>query len=243
MGNLNEVAAWVEGVPYFSADAILTGGPDCPDNIPIQALANRTAFLRKQIDDAVSGALTLQYANRLKTTRSIAMTGDGAWTVSFDGSGNVTAVMSLANSGVVAGSYPVVTVDAKGRVTAGRPLTAADVPVLDVSKISNAASITYVQQAIANVLNGAPGALDTLKELADALGNDANFAATMTNALAGKAAKATTLAGYGITDAANQGAMQQEIARLDGLLANKLNSSDFASQWDARLGQRMSFQF
>jgi hypothetical protein len=38
--------------------------------------------------------------------------------------------------------------------------------------------------AIAAVVNGAPGALDTLKELADALGDDANFAATITNALA-----------------------------------------------------------
>lgn len=38
--------------------------------------------------------------------------------------------------------------------------------------------------AIAAVINGAPGALDTLKELADAMGDDANFAATLTNALA-----------------------------------------------------------
>lgn len=36
------------------------------------------------------------------------------------------------------------------------------------------------------VINGAPGALDTLNELAAALGDDANFAATMTNALAEK---------------------------------------------------------
>jgi hypothetical protein len=36
--------------------------PDCPDNIPIQALANRTAFLKKQIDDAVSGALVTMTA-------------------------------------------------------------------------------------------------------------------------------------------------------------------------------------
>jgi phage-related tail fiber protein len=91
--------------------------------------------------------------------------------------------MALAASGVVAGTYPVVTVDSKGRVTGGRALTAADVPVVDVSKITGAAR--HMSQAIANLLNGAPGALDTLQELA-ALGNDANFAATMTNALAGK---------------------------------------------------------
>ena len=44
-------------------------------------------------------------------------------------------------------------------------------------------------QAITALINGAPGALDTLQELAKALGNDANFAATVTNALAGKVAK------------------------------------------------------
>jgi hypothetical protein len=37
--------------------------------------------------------------------------------------------------------------------------------------------------ALNGVLNGAPSALDTLQELADALGNDADFAATMTDQL------------------------------------------------------------
>lgn len=46
---------------------------------------------------------------------------------------------------------------------------------------------TLIAAAVANVLNGAPGALDTLQELANALGNDASFAASVTNALAGKA--------------------------------------------------------
>lgn len=40
--------------------------------------------------------------------------------------------------------------------------------------------------AINNLVNGAPGALDQLNELAAALGNDANFATTVTNALAAK---------------------------------------------------------
>ena len=51
------------------------------------------------------------------------------------------------------------------------------------------ATTAFVTQAIAALINGAPGALDTLQELAKALGNDANFAATVTNALAGKVAK------------------------------------------------------
>ena len=51
------------------------------------------------------------------------------------------------------------------------------------------ATTAFVTQEIAALVNSAPGALDTLQELAKALGNDANFAATMTNALAGKVSK------------------------------------------------------
>ncbi|WP_432719830.1 hypothetical protein R0381_003665 [Jeongeupia wiesaeckerbachi] len=55
MGNLNEQAVWESGVPYFEANAVLTGGPDCPDNIPIRALANRTLFL-KALVEVISGS-------------------------------------------------------------------------------------------------------------------------------------------------------------------------------------------
>ncbi len=48
--------------------------------------------------------------------------------------------------------------------------------------------------AVASVVNGSPGALDTLNELAAALGNDANFSATITNSLAGKLVKTSNLA-------------------------------------------------
>jgi hypothetical protein len=56
------------------------------------------------------------------------------------------------------------------------------------------ATTAFVAAAVAAVVNGSPGALDTLNELAAALGNDANFSATITNALAGKLAKASNLA-------------------------------------------------
>lgn len=49
------------------------------------------------------------------------------------------------------------------------------------------ATTAFVAAAIANLIASAPGALDTLNELAAALGDDPNFAATVTNALALKA--------------------------------------------------------
>jgi hypothetical protein len=47
-----------------------------------------------------------------------------------------------------------------------------------------------VDQLISNLINGAPGALNTLDELAAALGDDANYAATITSALANRYTKA-----------------------------------------------------
>ena len=60
------------------------------------------------------------------------------------------------------------------------------------------ATTAYVRAAISALVDSSPEALDTLNELAEALGNDPNFATTMTNALAGKQpldATLTALAG------------------------------------------------
>ena len=48
------------------------------------------------------------------------------------------------------------------------------------------ATTSYVTTQINNLIAGAPGALDTLSELATALGNDASFATTVTNSIATK---------------------------------------------------------
>jgi hypothetical protein len=49
------------------------------------------------------------------------------------------------------------------------------------------ASTSYVDTMIANLVDSSPSTLNTLNELATALGDDANFSTTMTNSLAGKA--------------------------------------------------------
>ncbi|APK29720.1 phage tail protein [Escherichia coli] len=55
------------------------------------------------------------------------------------------------------------------------------------------ANTAFVMAAIAALVDSSPDALNTLNELAAALGNDPNFATTMTNALAGKQPKDATL--------------------------------------------------
>ena len=61
-------------------------------------------------------------AGKLSTARTIALKGDATGSTTFDGSANKDITVTLANSGVQAGSYSAVTVDAKGRVTAGGQL-------------------------------------------------------------------------------------------------------------------------
>lgn len=87
-----------------------------------------------------SEAVAADTATTLATGRTISVAGDATGTSPvFDGSANVTIPLVLANSGVVAGTFTKVTVDAKGRVTEGvANLTAADIPELTLSKISDA---------------------------------------------------------------------------------------------------------
>ena len=62
-------------------------------------------------------------ANALTTSRNIALTTDATGNGNFNGTANLTIAVTLANSGVTANtygnttSYPIITVDAKGRVT------------------------------------------------------------------------------------------------------------------------------
>jgi len=55
------------------------------------------------------------------------------------------------------------------------------------------ATTAFVSTAISNLVASAPATLDTLNELATALGNDPNFATTITTSIAGKLAKASNL--------------------------------------------------
>ena len=59
-----------------------------------------------------------------------------------------------------------------------------DIPPVD---FTGYATESYVDTAVSDLVASAPAALDTLNELAAALGDDENFATTVTNAIAGKA--------------------------------------------------------
>ncbi|SPO68097.1 tail fiber protein [Pseudomonas sp. JV241A] len=97
------------------------------------------------------------------------------------------------------------------------------------------ANTAWVKAVINGVIGAAPGALDTLVELANALGNDPNFAATMTNALASKQPLDNTLSSLAaLSTAANQiifstGVDQFAMAPLSALMRGLLGAADTAT--------------
>ena len=58
---------------------------------------------------------------------------------------------------------------------------------LDVYLKTETYNKTEINDKFTDIIGGAPAVLDTLKELSDALGADANFSATITTSLSGKA--------------------------------------------------------
>jgi hypothetical protein len=119
----------------------------------------RTLFDNQQIIPVVNGGTgnntgNATTATKLATSRIIALTGDVTSSASFDGSGNATGTATLANSGVTAGTYPKVTVDAKGRVTTGAALAVSDVPTLNQDTTGNAGTATKWQTARTVALTG-----------------------------------------------------------------------------------------
>ena len=89
---------------------------------------------------------------------------------------------------------------AKAGATMTGALTLSGAP----TQALHAATKAYVDSSVNSALDGAPGALDTLNEIAAALGDDANFAGTMTTALAGKLALAGGTMSGNIDMAANK---------------------------------------
>ncbi|MFM5312206.1 tail fiber domain-containing protein [Aeromonas caviae] len=111
-----------------------------------------TAAAVKKAYDLAAAALPADSnavsATKLATARTISATGDATGSADFDGSANAAIALTLANSGVTAGTYGKVTVDAKGRVTAGLAMVAADIPSLDWSKISSGKPTTLAGYGI-----------------------------------------------------------------------------------------------
>jgi hypothetical protein len=134
---------------------------------------NVTDFTLGRLVANITGNVTgnASTATALATARTISITGDATWTVTFDGSANVTSALTLANSGVTAGTYgsassvAQVTFDAKGRATSASSVAIA----ITASQVTD---FTAAVQAIiggtgssANVGNGSSTIFDVVHNL------------------------------------------------------------------------------
>ena len=81
--------------------------------------AGDIATLNTEVTNIKNGTTPVGKANQLTTGRKISLTGDATGNTTFDGTADKSIAVTLANSGVTAGTYSAVAVDAKGRVTAG----------------------------------------------------------------------------------------------------------------------------
>lgn len=86
------------------------------------------------------------------------------------------------------------------------------------------ATTAFVKTALAALVDSSPAALDTLNELAEALGNDPNFATTMTNALAGKQPLDNTLTALSGKDVAGILSYLQLRESFSGVVGTSRNS-------------------
>ena len=127
--------------------------------------------------------------------------GDSAWQLVTDapislGTTALAFEMAFGRTGVAPNTYRSVQIDKYGRVVAAsNPTTVEGYGITDVytkdqtySRQETASAIsTAVDTAVAALVDSSPSALDTLKELAEAIGNDPNFANSMVKELAKKA--------------------------------------------------------
>ena len=102
--------------------------------------------------------------------------------------GEVSTLQNHTTDGLDEGNFNLYYTDA--RVDARIPNTVSsfinDSGYITSSSLNGYALESYVDQEISNLIAAAPGALDTLNELAAAIGDDPNFASTITNQLATK---------------------------------------------------------
>ena len=136
-------------------------------------LTNATGLPVSGIVDSTSEALglgSIELGHASDTT--IARSGAGVVTIEGVEVTTNTATQTLTNKTLTA---PVISSITNGAATLTLPSTTGTV-----------ALTSDVTSAVNNLVDAAPGALDTLNELAAAIGDDANYAAGVTTALGGK---------------------------------------------------------
>lgn len=139
---------------------------------------------------------------KLSASRSFSITGDASWTVSGDLSANLTAALTLAATGVVAGTYgsatqiPKLNVDAKGRVVAVELVSIKAQTAIAVNEYVTVATDGVKQYDLQTLLGAGHANFDKKTAEISVRAKDTNGASPMYNAYA----NAEALISYGIKD-------------------------------------------
>ena len=168
-------------------------------------------------------------AGLLATARNIAMTGDGTWSVSFNGSADVSGVLTLANV-VTPETYRSVTVNSKGIVTAGtNPTTVSGYGITDFYSQIVSGFVTGENSTVLNT-DSLEVALEKLQGQINAR-ISGNQTITLSGIVTGSGTTAITTA---IADAALSIAKTSGLqTALDGKFATPTGlTTNFVSKWD-----------
>ena len=170
LGNQEASAAAITG--GTAAGVAITGGTI--NNTPIggttaAAITGTTVTATTGFVGALTGAVTGN------------TTGTHTGNVTGDVTGNLTGNV-IASTGT--SSFNDVTINGGLNMNAGTAATITN--LTSPTNSGDAATKGYVDTSISNLVASAPGTLDTLNELAAALGNDASFSTTVTNSIAAK---------------------------------------------------------
>lgn len=149
------------------------------------------------IDGAVIGGSSAQAITGTTVTATTGFSGPLTGAVTGNVTGNLTGNVTGNVTGNLTGnvtastgtsSFNDVTINGGLNMNAGTAATITN--LTSPTNAGDAATKGYVDTSISNLVASAPGTLDTLNELAAALGNDASFATTVTNSIATKLALA-----------------------------------------------------
>ena len=199
------VRAFVSGLNYVTGNQSITVSGDATGSGTTSielTLANTAVTPGIYGSSTLVPVVTVDSKGRITNVSTASISGALTFTGDVTGTGTTgsSTGLTLANSGVTAGTYTKVTVDSKGRVTVGASATTSDIAegtnlyytdarVGSYLTANNYATQSYVGTQIANLVDAAPGTLDTLNELAAALGDDPNFATTVATSIGTKQAQ------------------------------------------------------
>jgi hypothetical protein len=169
---------------HLSADAV-DGDNIADDSINSEHYVDGSIDTAHIADDQVTYAKIQDVS---ATDRILGRDSAGAGVIEEITPGNLKTMLSLNNVentalSTFAGTSNITTL-ASNLSLGGSPTTTTQSAGDNSTKIATTA---YVETAVSNLVDSAPDALNTLNELATALGNDANFSTTVTNSIATKA--------------------------------------------------------